>query len=178
MAQGGKFGEVKGFALTETMVVICIVAILAGFAGLQYSFWMKRYNVEREIREMHADLMDARARALHSNRLHFVTFAGNRYTIYEDTSDGKDAVYTPDGDGSLQRTSTGDAVIVEKQTDSVIDPRLGFGAKTFYFNKNGLSSLNGSVRLISDVEADYDCIALFSTRINVGKYNGSTCKSI
>ncbi len=164
-----------GFSLMETLIAVCIMSVLMGIAGLQYSVWIKRYNVEREIREMRADLMNARARAMMRNRRHFVDLADGQYTVYEDTYDASLGANSPDGDGTLQISS--DAVIMRKPTHFIIDPSLGFGARRFYFNNRGLSSQNGSIWLSSDVKADYDCIVLFTTRINIGKWNGSTCKA-
>ena len=153
------------------------MAILFALAGIQYSVWMKRYNVEREIRDLHADLMNARVRAIGKNRLHFVTIAADKYTIYEDTYDDALSAYTQDGDGTLQATVPGDTVILQKRTDNVVVPSLGLGKTTFYFDNNGLSSRKGHIRLSSDVRADYDCIILSATRINVGQWNGSSCKA-
>jgi prepilin-type N-terminal cleavage/methylation domain-containing protein len=167
-----------GFTLIELMIVVCIISILAALAGIQYSKWIKRYCVEREIRQMQSDLMNARARALMMNRLHFVTMASNKYAVYEDTYDASVHANTPDGDRILQTTSPGDVAVLEKRTVNVVVPSLGFGRTTFHFDNRGLASLKGHIRLSSDVKADYDCIILATTRINIGKWDGSSCKAL
>ncbi len=175
MLRGRNIPECSGFTLLETMIVVSVITVIAGIAGLQYSVWVKRYNVEREAREMYADFMNARARAMMRNRLHFVDLANGQYTIYEDTYDENLSSQTLDGDGKLQ--VTGDDVILHKRTRNAVESHIGSRATRFYFNSRGLSSANGSVRLTSDVVADYDCVIVYATRIHLGKWNGEKCRA-
>ncbi len=177
MIRGRDILEDNGFTLTETMIAVCVITILVGLAGLQYSVWVQRYNVEREVREMYTDFMKARARAMQRNRLHYIDFVDSQYTIYEDSYDAALGESTPDGDGKLQKTAPGDAAILQKRTHYVVESNFGAGATRFYFNSRGLSSANGSVRLTSDVVADYDCVIVFATRIHLGKWNGEKCRA-
>lgn len=177
MARGKKWGECDGFSFTETLIVICITAVVVGLAGHQYSTWIKKYNVERETRELLAELLNARARALERNRLHFVRFTDGSYTIYEDTYDGDLSSYSPDGDKSLQITEPGDTVIVRKRTGNPVVPGFGLHRTTIYFDGRGLPSLKGNLRFDSGVSADYDCIVISTTRMLLGRWNGSACKA-
>ncbi len=169
MIRGRDIWGDNGFTLTETMIAVCVITILVGLAGLEYSVWMQRYNVEREAREMYADFMNARARAMQRNRLHFVYFADGQYSIYEDTKP------VPDGDGELDTASNGDAMVLQKRPHNIVRANIG-GATKFYFKTSGLSSLNGSVRLISDVTAEYDCVVIYWSRLHLGRWDDSQLK--
>ena len=160
----------RGITLIELIIVISIIGILVVALGFSFQGWIGSYNVERVIKEMHIDLMNARARAVERNRTHFVDLPvaqPKQYTIYEDTNP------VPDGNGILETAS--DASILQKNMDHTIIPAMSFGVRRFSFNKNGLVSNNGNIRLSSTVTPDYDCIVLFATRINMGQWNGTDC---
>jgi len=160
----------KGITLIELIVVVSVIGILVIALGFSFQGWMGKYKVESQIKEMYVDLMNARARAMQRNRVHFVDLPSaqpKQYTIYEDTNTA------PDGNGTLEAAS--DTQVLQKTTDYTIVPALAFGDTRFNFNKNGLVSHNGSIRLSSTVTPDYDCIVLFTTRINMGKWNGTDC---
>src|SRR6266511_686232 len=91
----------SGFSLLELLTVIVIISVLIAIAALNGREWMERYQVEGQIKEMYADLMNARVSAMQRNRVFFVTLAANQYTIYEDTY----SALTPsssDGDSNPQ----------------------------------------------------------------------------
>jgi len=157
----------NGITLIELIIVISIIGILAVALGFEFTGWMGGYRVESQTKEMYVDLMNARARAMQRNRSHFVTLAATQYTIYEDTNPA------PDGNGTLETAS--DDQVLQRNRDYAIVPALSFGATQFTFDRNGLVSHNGTIRLSSSLTPDYDCIVLFSTRINMGRWNGASC---
>ncbi len=155
----------RGITLIEIIVAISVVGILVAALAFEFQGWFGSYKVESQIKEMYVDLMNARARAMQKNRMHFVDLPSaqpKQYTIYEDTNTA------PDGNGTLETAS--DTQMLQKTTDYTIVPALAFGDTRFNFNKNGLVSHNGSIRLFSTVTPNYDCIVLFTTRINIGKW--------
>jgi prepilin-type N-terminal cleavage/methylation domain-containing protein len=164
--------EQRGITLIELIVVVSITGILIAATAFSFENWMAGYRIESQAKEMYADLMNARARAMQRNRMHFVDFpAANQkqYAIYEDANTA------PDGNGTLETAS--DAQVLQKTIGYTIVPSLAFGAKRFNFDKSGLASLNGTVRFsYSSYNPDYDCIVLFSTRINMGKWDAENGK--
>jgi prepilin-type N-terminal cleavage/methylation domain-containing protein len=172
----------RGVTLIELIVVVSVIGILVVALGFSFQGWMGSYKVESQIKEMYVDLMNARARAMQKNRVHFVRLNNsNSYSIYEDDSDGTAKV--PDGDGTLQ-TGTGASA----------DTQLGGFPKTVEYNINwnnsavgapvnltfntrGIATTLGSISIFvdrdgngeKDFEPDYDCIVIASTRINTGK---------
>jgi len=168
----------KGITLIELIIVISVIGILVLALGFSFQGWIGGYNVERGIKEMYIDLMNARARAMQKNRVHFVTLTVTQYTIYEDTNPALD------GNGYLETAS--DFKVLQKKLDSqypitwsdIADLQIDF-------TKKGLSNdtkticvftdfVNNTTLLpppdgISDYNPDYDCIVISATRINLGK---------
>ncbi len=157
----------SGITLVELIIVITIVGVLAIALGLGFSDWMGKYKVESQTNELYADLMDARVRAMQNNRVHFVVLAAKSYSIVEDTS--------PSPDGNGKREADNDTQILAKNTTYTLNASLSPSAAEFSFNRRGLISHTGNVRLDSTVNPDYDCIVLAATRINMGKWDGANC---
>ena len=164
----------SGASLVEIMIVVAILGIMLVILSNSYQVWSERYRVENEVKELYADLMDARARAMQKSRAHFVAFSGtgteySRYAVYEDTNTG------PDGNGVLDNTL--DARIRD------IQPRYRFvtapaGTDELRVNRDGTLELDGATIRVPPpgmFQADYDCIALSRTRIKMGRYNGADC---
>ncbi|MCX7793156.1 MAG: prepilin-type N-terminal cleavage/methylation domain-containing protein [Thermodesulfovibrionales bacterium] len=152
----------KGFTITEVVIVVAIIAILFAIT-ISFQGWMRRYNVERTIREIHADLLRGRQIALSENRLVCVTLGTNSYVIKGDYSP------VPDGDGDCD--DQGDRIIVQRSLPYTL--RNNFSNNTFNFQKDGLSNRMGHVRI--EEQAYINCIDVFTTRINLGEWNGSQC---
>jgi hypothetical protein len=120
--------------------------------------------------------MDARARAMQRNRAHFVTLATAQYSLYEDTDPA------PDGDGALAVAT--DTLLRLKHVKPG-KPLVWSGAADteVEFTTRGLSNDNKTICINSDDDADYNCIEISPTRINIGKLttkipDGGACDSV
>ncbi len=89
-----------GFTLVEILITIAILGILLMIGVSNLRGFNEKYKVEAETKQLFADLMDARGRAMQRNRASIVRINANDYQTYEDTFPA------PDGDGSLQNTDT------------------------------------------------------------------------
>ena len=172
----------KGITLIELIVVVAVIGILVIALGFSFQGWMGKYRVESQIKEMYVDLMNARARAMERNRIHFVRLNNsNSYSIYEDDSDGANKV--PDGDGTLQ-TGTGSSADTQLPTyPKTVEYNLDWNNSAvaapinLTFNTKGIATTLGTISIFvdrnsdgkKDFEPDYDCIVIASTRINTGK---------
>lgn len=169
-----------GFTLIEIIVVVAIIGTLLTIAGLEVSGWLSNYKVETEIKNMYVDLMNARARAMQRNRVHFVTLTTTQYKTYED-------IYpAPDGDGQLttggsdclcsSTCSSSDCRVMQKDLDARYPIVWNGSGNEIDFLTTGLSNVNKTICSNTDFisanpspsGADYDCIIISTSRINLG----------
>lgn len=159
----------SGITLIELIVVISIIGILVVALGFSFQGWVGGYRIEVQTKEMYADLMNARARAMQRNRAHFADFpSATSYRIREDTNEDNN----PD-------SLAGDTILptFPKTVGYSLSVSLAGVGTTITFDSRGIVSPNGNISFTSPsgVTPDYDCIVLFSTRINMGKWNGAAC---
>jgi prepilin-type N-terminal cleavage/methylation domain-containing protein len=149
-----------GFTLLETLVVIAIIGITATIAMVSMAGWVRKYNVESEIKQLYADLMKARVTAMNNNRAQFVSLSASEYTIYDDTNP------SPNGDGTL--TPLLDTVILP--ATSLKYPMVWNGSAQIDFNSRGfITTLPKTICVYSDINPSYDCIKVSATRVILGK---------
>jgi len=156
-----------GFTLLEILITIAILGILLVIAVGNFGGLNEKYKVESETKQLFADLMDARGRAMQRNRMFFVRFSGTGYATYEDTST------PPDGNGVWDNTA--DTRVANVTVAHTITAALTGGANAFDFNRNGIASVTGNIRFSSTATPDYDCITILPTRIKMGNYIGGVC---
>lgn len=158
-----------GFTLVEILITLAILGILLTIAVGNFGGLDEKYKVEAETKQLYADLMDARGRAMQRNRVSFVVINAGDYMTYEDTSPA------PDGDRALQ---TGNDTFVTSTTvrhGISTDNLVGTANFAFSFDRNGIASVagTGTILLASQAQPDYDCITVKPTRIKMGQYLGT-----
>ena len=167
----------KGITLIELIIVATIIGILVVALGFNFQGWVSGYKVESQTKEMYIDLINTRARAMQRNRMHFIDLAVDQYIIYEDTDPA------PNGDG-IPNTANDLPPVSQKILEARYPIIWSDPANiTIMFNTNGLSSANKSICSNAPLEvilgvptantADYNCITISTTRINMGKLTQS-----
>jgi prepilin-type N-terminal cleavage/methylation domain-containing protein len=154
-----------GFTLVEILITIAILGILVVIAASNFGGMNEKYKVEAETKQLYADLMDARGRAMQRNRWFFVQIASTGYATYEDSSPAPDGLGPP-------LDNTADALVTSMTVRHAISANLA-GGNVFGFNHNGIANDNGTVWFASTAKPDYDCITIRPTRIKMGQYLGT-----
>jgi Tfp pilus assembly protein FimT len=158
--------KIQGATLIELAVVLSAAVILTAGLGFYFQGWTDDCRMEGEVKEMYVDFLRARARALERNRNHFFVVKDDGYQIYEDTNDN--ARYDADADKI--------AFFTNPKT-----PAMPYSWKgVFTIDTNGLaradSGLSETVRFNpGSKNLDRDCIVVWATRINMGKWDGEHC---
>jgi prepilin-type N-terminal cleavage/methylation domain-containing protein len=166
-----------GFSLIELLVVVIILGIVASLGTVSFTGWIRKHDLESQVKEMYTDLMNARLTAMHQNKAHFISLSANQITASEDT----------DGDG----TGDGPLCMWERKRDDPADAscpgnaslsfkNLKFPAvwsdistTTLEFNPRGLynTPIAKTICVFSTYNPSYDCIIVSQTRISMGKLN-------
>lgn len=152
----------KGFSLIELLIVVIVIGVLSLALGNSFQGNVGAKRMESEVKEMQADLQNARARAIQRNRMHFVQLGATNYQIFEDTnqSGGQDGADTPFFPGGPKPLSTPITVV---GGPPIINTRgIVTGPATIQFTQTWTADSN----------LDYDCLQLTPTRIYIGQWNG------
>jgi len=152
-----------GFTLVEIMIVIAILGVLVVLAVGNFRGMNEKYKVETETKQLYADLMDARGRAMQRNRWFFVQITSAGYATYEDSS--------PAPDGGGPPLDNADALVTNVTFQHPVATSLGLGS--FGFNRNGIANDTGTIYFRSSAQPDYNCITIQPTRIKMGRYLGT-----
>ncbi len=127
----------RGFTLIEMLVVIALVAILAGISTPAYLNWMENARFREAARNVSSMLRDARARAVTTNLQHRVAFDldGQRYDL-----ERQDAPASATWETALWGATTVPAISLRSGANC----ENTTGDTLIIFNPNGSSAMGGS----------------------------------
>lgn len=150
----------SGFTVTELLVVIALIAILASVSVMGYSSWHAKYGLEKATREIYSLLMKARSDAVTTKTPYVVTIGANQVQSGPDAN-GDNAI-----DGTPATLSYPNYVINNTGNAAIV------------FDRRGLVNNNQTINLTSTITGTnpaVDCIVISATRINLGKMTGGAC---
>jgi len=172
----------RGITLVELLVVVSIIGILVVVLAFNYRGWMGRYKMEGATKTLQMDLMDARNQAVQRAATFLADFPTTMtYRVGSDTS----------GNGTIEEAEVLNTFPIdpislkrEKRVDYTIT-----GGVLLTFDSKGLIYSGSPTPVLIDpanpvqisltppteVDADYDCIRIGPTRINMGKMQGVVC---
>lgn len=155
----------RGFALTELIVALVILAALLGLSTLDFSRWQVKYNVQKQTREMQSDLNNARLTAIQQKRSATVFLQPKSYTF---------VTYSSDSDPGTS---------VSKPLPFQIQDSSGsqFSNTPIAFDIRGLMTSPASDQTImllpTGTGSSYDCLIISVGRINIGAMSGGKCNA-
>lgn len=167
----------NGFSLIELLTVMVILGIVAGLGTVNFRGWIRKYELETQVKEIYSDLMNARITAMHRNRAQFIDLKADRIEAYEDFN----------GNGSYDAGSETPVCMWSKDTGDT-DPNCPGNTSHSYrdvkkyplntnagqplaFNARGLVNpmTACTICFYSTSNPSYDCIVASETRIRLGK---------
>jgi type II secretion system protein H len=146
-----------GFTLIEVLVVMAIMGVILALSTLYFGQMNQKSLIERQTREMYADLMGARTQALYQKQPRTVTVTASQYTI------------SPWNQG-------GTATVLQR---SLSKPVTVNPAGAFTFDERGMASATVGICVQEDGNnGSVDSLLVFPTNIGIGKRNaGGACSS-
>jgi hypothetical protein len=162
----------QGATVTELIVGIAILGIVTVALAFEFSNWLGKYKVERQIKELYVDFMNTRIKAMHRNKNFYADFpSASSYRIREDTDEDNNP-------GNID----GDTVL--PNFPKTVQYPVTWSGGTLIFRTRGLvqpssTPLGATLCICSDNDPDYDCMVISQIRINIGKMinTSGTCNS-
>jgi prepilin-type N-terminal cleavage/methylation domain-containing protein len=154
----------KGFSLVELVVVIAIMGTLMTIATLNFNAWQKKTQIERQTREMFADINQARIDSFHRKLRHSIVMQPNSYTFrrYSSENESRSA-------GTTVQTKNVSYQITKESGSTFTDDITEFDIRGFT-NDNDIFRINPA-----DSAAQVDCIVITTGRTNLGKMENESC---
>lgn len=166
----------KGFTLIELLIIIAIIAILVGIAATSGRTALNRTNVEKQVKIMFSDLMNAQASSIHDSRMYFVTLAPTQYSVFEDTDGGPngDRLLNPALDRRVKQIGVSPEYAMTIVPAGVNQITFSQGmADTF---PTGGMAAGVVIRVTTGFGSPLDCIQITRTKIRSGVWDGAVCR--
>jgi type IV fimbrial biogenesis protein FimT len=152
----------KGFSLIELVVAIGIISILLTVATLNFNQWTKRQNIEKQVKQMYADMMSMRQQAMVTGMTHDVQFPNTKTIVFRRYSSEQDLADWKSGSGiPVIRSNLPYQVLAKNVSDT----------NPIQFNRRGLmiDPFEKIICVFSDADPSVDSLVITQSRISMGK---------
>jgi type IV fimbrial biogenesis protein FimT len=159
----------RGFSLIELLIVIALIAILLAIATIDFGTWSRKYQVERQTREMYADIMQARISALQRKQRVGIFFGPRQYVIRRyDTAEDTDGevVLTINLQNEIRRVTGSGTQAFDIDTQAI------------EFDTRGLTAIGDQMQIavmpLNVGSGGDNCIVVAVGRTNIGRMSDAT----
>ncbi|MGA7826998.1 MAG: prepilin-type N-terminal cleavage/methylation domain-containing protein [Geobacteraceae bacterium] len=159
----------KGFTLIELLVVIAIISILLTISVINFSSWLKRQSIDRQVKEMSVDIMSMRQRAIVTGQNYTVQFPDAATLVFKRYSSSSDI------GTEVQRKSLRFPVVLSTAG------AIRFTGRGMMLDDTTLSPVEKVVCVFTDANPSTDALVITPTRvskgtiINQGSKNAAAC---
>lgn len=164
-SRGSYHVMLNAFALTELIVVIAIIGILATITTIAFNSWQVKHNIEAQVKQMVTDFNELRVRAMTRKQRHSITLNAQSY-VFRSYSSENEALTTagtilPGGTFSLKYPLLKAAGV----------PFSGIPGEMYEFDERGLLMGDTVTIWIDDrtSSASLNCVTVHTVRTNPGK---------
>jgi prepilin-type N-terminal cleavage/methylation domain-containing protein len=159
----------RGFTLLELLVVIVIFGFLMAMGSPAFSTWQRKHNAEAEIERLYSNLQFARMKA-YTEKITWGVWWGtgnNPFSSYEIRRDNSSPA-----NGSINDS-------VDANVESAASLKFPIASSgnigSITFDSRGFCNVLTTLYVADATGASNDCLKISSTRIKVGKWDGSNC---
>lgn len=148
----------RGFSIIELIVVVGLISLVLGIAALDFASWTRKAQIERQVKELYADIQAARLDAAFTKQRRGVEFGANqvifrRFSTNESTAAGT-GISTKSLPFAITRTTwvnPADGQIVFDTKGVMADPIVKV------------------ICVTTDIDASYDALIITPAITNMGK---------
>lgn len=158
--------KTRGFALTELIVVIALIAILATVATLNFNSWSRKHAIEAQTKQLHADITSVRLRAIQTKQRHKIRLNPQTFAV------------SVVSDAGVEQALAG----LNKNTNYTMQSfaagvLTAFSNTDIFFNERGYLTGNGLTLAVGVGQGDaaLNCLTIQAARVNMGRINGTNC---
>ncbi len=160
----------NGFTLLELLIMITILTIILSIGVPNLTAYIRKYKAENEITSLYSVLTNQRFKSMNTGIPHGVYFDNyKKYTIFT----FNDVNYNLKFDGVSEEKD-------KKSVDlkyALSNPAPG---AVILFDENGMARNKnwalGNFTIYLNIPARYNCIAVSTSRIAMGEWDGNRCK--
>jgi prepilin-type N-terminal cleavage/methylation domain-containing protein len=157
--------SMQGFTLTEVMIVMAIIGVLLTIMGMNYRSWNRKVAIERQVREMRADLMHLRINALYTKLPHRAILNPSGYVLKCYNSEDE-----PAARGTVVKNKTLIYPIQDRNGNKYDNYEIAFNSRGITEDFTTITVAGGEA-----ADAGVNCITVHYIRTNIGMLRNGKC---